>query len=168
MSQGTVHEGWYLHGLVHDHMAMNWWLEKLNKVFDGATIREEFDLKSMGWKGDVAEFLLFPIHDADQRISGAGCIARNISHFKRLELGLRDRNQALENLLYHTSHHLRAPLANAMGLIAMLKENESPSPLENEAKEKLNDSLIKLDQIIRSSIQQSRNMLLKEDPEGTP
>lgn len=165
MTQGTVHEGWYLHGLVHDHMAMNWWLEKLNKVFDGATIREEFDLKSMGWKGDVAEFLLFPIHDADQRISGAGCIARNISHFKRLELGLRDRNQALENLLYHTSHHLRAPLANAMGLIAILKENESPSPLENEAKEKLNDSLIKLDQIIRSSIQQSRNMLLEEDSE---
>jgi PAS domain-containing protein len=162
LNQGTVHEGLYLHGLVQDHSAMKWWLERLNQVFDGAIIREEFDLKTMGWKGDVAEFLLFPIHDADQRISGAGCIARNISHFKHLELGLRDRNQALENLIYHTSHHLRAPLANALGLISLLQETPAKSQ-EEEAKEKLNESLLKLDQIIRSSIQQTRNILTEKD-----
>ena len=163
MSHDTVHEGWYLHGLVHDHLAMNWWLEKLNQVFEGAIIREEFDLKTMGWKGDVAEFLIFPIHDADQRISGAGCIARNISHFKHLESNLRDRNQALENLIYHTSHHLRAPLANAMGLIHLLKDSEKSGEEEQQAKEKLNETLLKLDQIIRLSIQQTRNILTNKN-----
>lgn len=155
----SVYHGLFLHALVDNHEAMNWLITRLNRVFEGETVRDEFDILNMGWKGGVREFLLFPLYDHERRITGAGCIARDIRHYKSLEQALHEKNQVLENLIYHAAHHVRSPLANAMGIIQLLNDPASSPEQREEARQRLGESLQKLDETIRATVNQARNLV---------
>lgn len=65
------------------------------------------------------------------------------------------QNKALKEISWTQSHIVRAPLANIMGLIYLLKENNNKEVKDEKLIELIGDSAEKLDQIIREIVRKT-------------
>ncbi len=82
------------------------------------------------------------------------------SENKELIDKLKKTNRELDELVYRSSHDLRAPLASVLGLINLAKKEDNLDKIRQylELKEK---SIIRLDQLLKEIIQFSRNTHLE-------
>lgn len=61
------------------------------------------------------------------------------------------KNKKLEEYAFITSHNLRRPLANILGLVELLEEGGSDSTLKDEVHKRLKTSAHELDDVIKDS-----------------
>lgn len=62
---------------------------------------------------------------------------------------LVEKNKSLEEYAFITSHNLRRPLANILGLVQLFDEKKSDDDLNKEVMEKLKTSAKELDEVIK-------------------
>jgi len=64
---------------------------------------------------------------------------------------LVEKNKSLEEYAFITSHNLRRPLANILGLVQLFDEKKSYDDLNKEVIEKLKTSAEELDEVIKQT-----------------
>lgn len=64
---------------------------------------------------------------------------------------LVEKNKSLEEYAFITSHNLRRPLANILGLVQLFDEKKSDDDLNKEIIEKLKTSAEELDEVIKQT-----------------
>jgi light-regulated signal transduction histidine kinase (bacteriophytochrome) len=62
---------------------------------------------------------------------------------------LVEKNKSLEEYAFITSHNLRRPLANILGLVQLIDGKKADAALDKEVIEKLKISAEELDQVIK-------------------
>ena len=68
---------------------------------------------------------------------------------------IENQNKALKEISWTQSHIVRAPLANIMGLIFLLKENNNMEVKDEQLIALISESAEKLDQIIREIVKKT-------------
>jgi PAS domain S-box-containing protein len=122
--------------------------EKLREAFTGRTVR--FDLyasqgKSAPRHWDVVKI---PLEEGG-RVVGVHMVARDISEKTRTQEELFAQNQDLQQFTYIVSHNLRAPLANALGLVDVLSQEAADTPEFEQTRTFLEHNLHQLDRVLR-------------------
>ncbi len=96
----------------------------MNKEF--SYLDAEYEFKSSSnvpvWMDSSTSLL----YDANQKIIGFKQFLRDITPLKQANLNLKDLNAELANFMYKTSHDVRGPIANVLGLVNLgnLKSND--------------------------------------------
>jgi PAS domain S-box-containing protein len=122
--------------------------EKLREALTGRTVR--FDMytaqgKSAPRHWDVVKI---PLQEHGQ-VVGVHMVARDISEKTRTQEELVAQNQDLQQFTYIVSHNLRAPLANALGLVDLLGQEAAGTPEFEQARTFLAHNLHQLDLVLR-------------------
>ncbi|MEZ4829724.1 MAG: PAS domain S-box protein [Bacteroidia bacterium] len=136
------------------------------------------------WKGEIrnrkksgefywTETTIVPMTDKNGIIKQYIAIRRDITERKLAELSLKELNETLRQKVedmnqfsYITSHNLRAPVANLMGLLQMLKESRvEAGEIKDWAKKVLNVGE-ELDQIVQDMNQTISIRTEAENPMG--
>ena len=84
------------------------------------------------------------------------CVLMDITRIKESFLDLQKLNYELDNFVYHASHDLRSPLRSIMGLLNLLRLEESKVGREN-CIEMIEGSIKRLDNLVIDLLQISRN-----------
>jgi len=122
--------------------------DKLREAFTGHMVR--FDMyagqgRSAPRHWDVVKVPLWE----QERVVGVHMVARDITDRTRTQEELFAQNQDLQQFTYIVSHNLRAPLANAIGLVYLLSTEEPDSPYFAETRDHLQQNLRQLDQVLQ-------------------
>jgi PAS domain-containing protein len=92
---------------------------------------------------------------AYQTEKGLGIYASNINEQKEQEKQLQVQNKQLMEIAWTQSHELRAPLANIMGLLHLLKIDQVNAEIQRLYLEKLEEAARDLDKIIHEVVAKS-------------
>jgi PAS domain S-box-containing protein len=106
----------------------------------------------------------------DGQVIGVHMLARDITEKVKNQEEMFTQNRDLQQFTYIVSHNLRAPLANAMGLVDLLGTEKSGSSYFEETHAHLQASLRQLDQVLRdmNNILTIRGQQGLEAPEAVP
>ncbi len=69
-----------------------------------------------------------PIFNAESKITGMGCFARNITERINTSKSIIDQNERLRNIASLSSHELRRPVATMLGLINIIDRENFSNP----------------------------------------
>ena len=132
------------------------WIAIYNKAFSGEsfTIDEVFTNRTTGEVlYNVVSFA--PIKSKQGQVTGVACFAKDISErFKYVE-AIEKQNEKLREIAWIQSHVVRAPLANMMGIVNVIKELNIASLELAEWLIHFDDSAKKLDVIITDIVNKS-------------
>lgn len=106
---------------------------------------EWFDQKRQTW-------LRITAYQTDK---GLGFYACNINEQKDQERQLQAQNKQLIEIAWTQSHELRAPLANIMGLLHLLKIDQVNAEIQQLYLEKLEEAAKDLDKVIHDVVAKS-------------
>lgn len=105
--------------------------QQLQQVFDGGSVVFETTFESLNYMISAA-----PLFEADGTINRILIASQNITQQKRNEFEkemlieeLTQNNSDLRQFSYITSHNLRAPLSNLLGIIKLLDTSEVTDPM---------------------------------------
>jgi signal transduction histidine kinase len=131
--------------LLDGEKGVNWahLLKDLNK--QNRTSLEWFDEKRHTWLRITAY----------QTEKGLGIYASNINEQKEQQKQLEMQNKQLLEIAWTQSHELRAPLANIMGLLHLLKIDQINAEIQQLYLEKLEEAAKDLDKIIHNVVAKS-------------
>ncbi len=96
-----------------------------------------------------------PILDADRKVTGVCCFLQNITERKLYERKIEQQNQKLKDIASITSHQVRVPLANILGLAEVLDNDDPMSSSNRQIIEHIKTSALQLDQAIINMVQQT-------------
>jgi PAS domain S-box-containing protein len=125
-------------------------------VLEGNSIDEDANYRLIDGTVEWYRVRMNPVHDNERVIIGICLSATNITAQKLAELesikltrDLDQRNRVLEQFAYTISHNLRSPLANIIGISDVLLNMEPTRVEEEQLKNNLSISVIKLDAVIK-------------------
>ncbi|MVN78007.1 PAS domain-containing protein [Hymenobacter sp. HMF4947] len=122
--------------------------QKLREAIAGKTVRFEV-FASQGQSAprhwDVVKI---PLRQEGE-VVGVHMVARDITEKTQHQEEIFVQNQNLQQFAYIVSHNLRAPLANAVGLVELLSTEEQGSPFFEETRQYLQQNLQQLDLVLR-------------------
>jgi PAS domain S-box-containing protein len=122
--------------------------EKLREAFTGKTVR--FDLYASQGKSAPRHWDVVKVPLWEQgHVVGVHMVGRDISDKTRAQEELFAQNQDLQQFTYIVSHNLRAPLANAIGLVNLLGTETPDSAYFEETRAHLQQNLAQLDQVLQ-------------------
>jgi PAS domain-containing protein len=96
-----------------------------------------------------------PIYDANKNIIGAGCFMQNITERKVHLRKIEQQNKQLKEIAFITSHEVRGPLANILGLAEILDIDDPLNPSNAVIVEHIKTSAKQLDTSIINMVQQT-------------
>ena len=143
--------------------------EKLAEAFTGKIVR--FDLCTS--QGSSAprhwDVVKVPVREDDQ-VVGVHMVARDITEKTRQQQEISTQNQDLQQFTYIVSHNLRAPLANALGLVDLLGTEKAGTPEFEHTQAYLRTSLQQLDQVLLdlNTVLAIRDKETLAEPEDVP
>lgn len=121
--------------------------EKLADVFKGNIVRFEMHAAL----GDSAprywDVVKVPVRE-DHRVVGVHMVAWDITENTQQQQEIFAQNNDLQQFTYIVSHNLRAPLANALGLVDLLEQERANTPEFRHVQASLKNSLHQLDQVL--------------------
>ncbi|GAA4026521.1 hypothetical protein GCM10022409_08140 [Hymenobacter glaciei] len=122
--------------------------EKLREAFTGKTMR--FDMSTSQGTSEMRHWdvVKLPLWENSQ-VVGVHMIARDITEKTKNQEEIFAQNQDLQQFTYIVSHNLRSPLANALGLVELLRTEESNSPYFAQTHAHLQQNLQQLDEVLR-------------------
>jgi len=117
-----------MHAIFSDEVLTRW-KEHYTHGFKGESfVVEEELLDPNTGKSIFYETSFNPIFDAEGKITGMGCFARNITERINTSKSIIDQNERLRNIASLSSHELRRPVATMLGLLNIIdRENFSNS-----------------------------------------
>lgn len=77
-------------------------------------------------------------------------IVQDVSHVVELEKQLKDKLNVIRKISYKNSHELRAPVANMIGLLSLMKEENFKTEFNAKIFHHLEETVAKLDEIIHN------------------
>lgn len=134
------------------------WQEGFEKAKKGERVRQEVHYAHPKFPVHL-EVSLNPIYSKGGMISGISVFARDITLRKQAENELKRTNFELDSFVYRASHDLRAPLRSVLGLINLLRIEES-SQQRDVYLGLMEKSINKLDTFISDLTHFSRNSRL--------
>ncbi|SFC39297.1 PAS domain S-box-containing protein [Flexibacter flexilis DSM 6793] len=134
------------------------WQEGFDKAKKGERVRQEIHYAHPKFPVHL-EVSLNPIYSKGGMISGISIFARDITLRKQAENELKRTNFELDSFVYRASHDLRAPLRSVLGLINLLRIEESSQQREVYLG-LMEKSINKLDTFISDLTHFSRNSRL--------
>jgi PAS domain S-box-containing protein len=144
-------------------------LEKLREAFAGKTVR--FDMPTSQGASETRHWdvVKVPLWEHDQ-VVGVHMIARDITEKTKNQQEIFVQNQDLQQFTYIVSHNLRSPLANALGLVELLRTETPDSPYYAQTHAHLQQNLLQLDQVLRdmNTILTIRDKQTLDAPEAVP
>ncbi|HVW98100.1 MAG TPA: PAS domain-containing protein [Mucilaginibacter sp.] len=107
------------------------WEPYYNRVLAGErfTVVDKYICKGSN-TSNVFEISFNPILSAEQKVIGAGCFARDITEQLAKQQSIEMQNEQLTEIASLSSHELRRPIANLLGLIPLF-DYEHPGNSEN-------------------------------------
>ncbi len=132
----------------------NEWKSLYERALNGEQFSVDMDIEIDNlWRR--ARIRFNPIFNASGKIFGAGCFLQNITESKLYEKKIEQQNTQLKEIAFITSHEVRVPLANILGLTEIL-DNENPlSPSNAQIIEYIKTSAKELDKTIINMVQQT-------------
>jgi PAS domain S-box-containing protein len=91
-------------------------------------------------------------------------ILQDITQLKKNIQELQILNSELDNFVYHSSHDLRSPLRSILGLVNLLRKEESRKG-QFECMDLIEGSIARLDKLVKDLLSISRNSRIKDKPE---
>jgi PAS domain S-box-containing protein len=143
--------------------------EKLREAFTGKTVR--FDLYASQGKSALRHWDVVKVPLWEQgRVVGVHMVGRDLTDKTRAQEELFAQNQDLQQFTYIVSHNLRAPLANAIGLVTLLGTETPDSAYFEETRTHLQQNLAQLDQVLQDmntilAVRDRQSMTVSEDVE---
>lgn len=96
-----------------------------------------------------------PIFNANKKIFAVGCFLQDITESKMREKKIEQQNSQLREIAFITSHEVRVPLANILGLTEILDHENPLSPSNCKIIEYIKTSAKELDKSIINMVQQT-------------
>ncbi len=135
---------------------------RISKVLEGELYTTETE--TTGSEGKMwISITMAPAENKKGEIFGVTLISENITSRKKNEKTilaknreLKKTNRELDSFVYSASHDLRAPVSNIMGLSDMIDESDQMEEIK-AFNSNVKQSALRLDNVIRSVIQYSRN-----------
>ena len=121
--------------------------EKLAEAFTGKVVRFETYTAQGSSAPRHWDVVKVPVWE-ENRVVGVHMVARDISEKAQQQQEIFAQNQDLQQFTYIVAHNLRAPLANALGLVALLGQEPAGTPEFEHARTYLHTSLQQLDQVV--------------------
>ncbi|MBC7552779.1 MAG: PAS domain S-box protein [Taibaiella sp.] len=129
--------------------------QSLDSVFNNIVVFYEMPYLAKDGSNRWYHFTYHPVLNADKVVIGAILSQTDITARKMMELQeklitaeLIQRKNELEQFTYIVSHNLRAPVANILGIMYLLKDEDFPESEKKALFGGLNTSVKKLDEII--------------------
>jgi PAS domain-containing protein len=129
------------------------WKALYTRAFNGETFSEEMDFE-MEHQTRRALVNFNPVYHGNT-IIGAGCFLRDITEACSHQRVIEQQNKRLREIAYITSHSLRAPLANILGLASILDTHDFANPMNASIIDHLVISAEHLDTRIKEIVQQT-------------
>lgn len=143
--------------------------EKLQEALQGKTVR--FDMNTSQGNSPIRHWdvMKLPLMENNQ-VVGVHMIARDVTEKTKNQEEIFIQNQDLQQFTYIVSHNLRAPLANALGLVELLGTEEPGSPYFADIHAHLQQNLHQLDRVLRdvNTILTIRDKQNLDAPEAVP
>jgi PAS domain S-box-containing protein len=144
-------------------------MQKLQETFAGNTVR--FDMHTSQGASPTRHWdvMKIPLWE-DEKIVGVHMVARDVTEKTKSQEEIFAQNKELQQFTYIVSHNLRAPLANALGLVELLGTEAPGSPYFNQMQAHLLQNLQQLDLVLRdmNTILTIRDKQGLEEPEAVP
>jgi len=143
--------------------------EKLAEAFTGRIVRFEMYASQGGSAPRHWDVVKVPLMEHG-KVVGVHMVARDITEKTQSQDQILAQNKDLQQFTYIVSHNLRAPLANALGLVGLLGVEEADSPAFEHARTHLQVSLEQLDQVLQdmNTILAIRDKQGLAEPEDVP
>lgn len=103
---------------------MDKWKPIYEQVLAGKKLYFE-DERIISNQVDYAELNLNPVYNTKGQIIGCMGITRDINAGKKSEIERKNYTKKLEDFAFKTSHELRRPLANILGIVPLLMEEKN-------------------------------------------
>lgn len=130
------------------------WNNYFKLAFLGQKLRVEEEVKN----GDTTEYyeiILNPIYNDNKEIFGVGCFARDITQRKEAENRIKEQVTQLKEVAWIQSHEVRKPLANIMGLLHLLKNNNGEAKENAGLLRHMEASCNELDAVVKKIVDKS-------------
>ncbi|GAA4054201.1 hypothetical protein GCM10022409_46560 [Hymenobacter glaciei] len=121
--------------------------EKLAEAFTGKIVRFEVYAAQGNSAPRHWDVVKVPVQE-DDRVVGVHMVARDITEKNQQQQEIFAQNKDLQQFTYIVSHNLRAPLANALGLVDLLVLERADTLEFKHAQGYLKTSLHQLDQVL--------------------
>ncbi|TDH25552.1 PAS domain S-box protein [Segetibacter sp. 3557_3] len=96
-----------------------------------------------------------PIYNDKKTIIGVGCHLHDITQRRRYEKRIEEQNKKLREIASFTSHSVRAPLANLLGLIEAIDHYNFADPGNQQLLQYIHASAERLDMVIKDIVKQT-------------
>jgi PAS domain S-box-containing protein len=103
------------------------------------------------------EVSLNPIIGPEGNILGLSCIARNVNDSYLYTRKIEEQNKQLRNIAWIQSHEVRAPLADILGLVSLMKQGLLAEQEQARMIGMLDEAARKLDTVIVRTVRQTHN-----------
>lgn len=124
-------------------------IDRLMKSADGEIVESVFRVRKSD--GDYLYLLVRDIvfeRDADSNPTKFSTIAQDITHTVELEKELSEKVEALKKISFKNSHEVRAPVANIIALVDLMKPHNFKTQYNQRIFRYLEETVLKLDNII--------------------
>jgi PAS domain S-box-containing protein len=142
-----------------DPDAVDGFAQFFQKAFKGQTIKFDWHMRP-GTKHDSWKELEFvPIRDNSKTIIGVALNSADITDRKLKEEQINVQNAALTRIAIIQSHEIRRPVASLLGIMGLIKMEQTSLTLTNEYFEILEVTVNELDEKIREIVKDSENTI---------
>jgi PAS domain-containing protein len=133
-------------------------VKRWKSLYERALAGEKFSVDMDFTLNDQSYFTTIrfnPIFNVNQRVIAVGCYLQNITERKLYERRIEQQNAQLKQIAFITSHQVRVPLANILGLTEILDKDNPTSPSNFQIIQHLKSSALQLDKSIKNMVQQT-------------
>jgi PAS domain S-box-containing protein len=135
-----------------DEAAKRKWIPIYERALNGEKINFE-EKRQIEGKEYYVEIYLSPILNSRNEIIGCLGVTRDITERKLSQLAIADYANRLEEFAIKTSHELRRPIANIMGMTSLLNDKDLEDSDKDTAVDYLSTSINDLDTVVISMIE---------------
>ncbi len=137
------------------------WKNLYDRALHGEKFTIELDYPTPSFGTQFFSISLNPIYSTDNSINGVGCFLRNVTERRVNEERIRQQNKRFKDIAYLTSHIVRAPLANLLGLTEAIDVTNLSDPEHFKILKHIKTSAHQLDEVIKDIVNQT--VLIKEE-----
>ncbi|MDB5190861.1 MAG: sensor histidine kinase [Segetibacter sp.] len=139
------------------------WRTLYERALSGETFSIEKEFQDPVLKRQFTSIRFSPVYTAGGEVMGVGCFLQNVTKRKLYEERIEAQNKKLKEIAFITSHTLRSPLANILGLVNVLDRNNPLSEVNKQVIDNIKISAEELDVVIRNIVDRTVKLEVEEN-----
>jgi PAS domain S-box-containing protein len=150
LNNESLHIGDNIFKYVNDAVYKKW-LPIYERALKGETVCFEEQRANLGIEY-YAEIYLTPVYNTQNEIIGCLGVTRDVTERKNAQLAVESYTAKLEDFAFKTSHELRRPIANIMGMVTLLGNGGLNSDDRKKTVDFVASSVNELDKVVKDMI----------------